>query len=208
MEKNHINKETMRSELIRKTLLFLTVGVLLGTMATFFGEAHGEYGLTKSQSKQCEHLYFSYKKFGEQEFLIKFTFKTFIKQCIKLYKDPIWTFDGKDKIDRFYEKREAAKNAPLPTNDVLVSITQKYKISDSRYVISFEACTKDKQTLSVFLIESDSDKFLATSQKLIPQNSCSTYWTNVNAKMPDSIGIQYFTDHQNYPNLTKKVLKT
>lgn len=206
MAKNH-TPETIRSEIIKKTLLFLTVGILLGTMATFFGEAYGERGLTKSQTKQCENLYFSFKKYGKEQFIIKFTFKTFIKQCIKLYNNSAWTFDGKNKIDRFFEKQDVAKNAEPRSNDVQVSITKKFKIGDSRYVISFDACTKDTKMLSVFLINSDTEKFIATSQKLVPKDSCSTYWTNVSAKLPESIRIEYFKDHQNYPNLSKKVLR-
>lgn len=207
MAKNH-TPETMRSEIIKKTLLFLTVGILLGAMATFFGDAYGEYGLTKSQTKQCENLYYSFKKYGEEEFITKFTFKTFIKQCVKLYNDPAWTFDGKNKIDRFFEKQEAAKNTVPAANDVQVLITKKFKIADNRYVIAFDACTKDTKMLSVFLVNSDTEKFIATSQKLVPKDSCSTYWTNVSAKIPQSIGIEYFNDHQNYPNLAKKVLKS
>ena len=206
MAKNHTH-ETIRSEIVKKTLLFLTVGILLGAMATFFEEAYGERKLTKSQTKQCENLYFNFKKYGQEQFITKFTFKLFIKECVKLYNDPKWTFDGKEKIDKFYEKKYAAKNAEPRSNDVQVSMTKKFKIADSRYVIAFDACTKDTKMLSVFLINSDTEKFIATSQKLVPKDSCSTYWTNVSAKLPESIEIEYFKDHQNYPNLSKKVLR-
>jgi hypothetical protein len=198
---NHIHKGN-----IVKVLAVLTVGILLGTSATFFKAAYGERELSSDQLKQCELLYFNFKKFGEREFIYRYSFKSFINECIKLYNDPEWTFVGKDKIDKYYEKQEAAKTAEqtTTTSEVQVSITQKYRISETRYVISFEACTNTRQTQSVFLIQSDIDKFIATSQKLIPNDSCSNYWTNVNAKLPDSISIQYVKDLHAYPTLLKK----
>lgn len=200
---NHSHKGS--SDIGKQILVVLTVGILLGTTATFFKEAYSESKLSNDQLKQCESLYFNFKKLGETEFIYRYSFKSFIKECIKLYNDPEWTFSGKDKIDKYYEKQEAAKNAePHTTSEVQVSITQKYRIDETRYVISFEACTQDKKMQSVFLIYSDIDKFIATSQRLIPQDSCSTYWTNVYAKLPDSIGIQYVKDFQEYANLQKK----
>jgi len=193
-----------KESIVKKVLAVLTVGVLLGTTGTFFKEAYGE--LSSDQLKQCEYLYFNFKKFGEREFIYRYSFKSFINECIKLYNDPEWTFVGKDKIDKYYEKQDAAKTAEqtaTPT-EVQVTITQKYKIGETRYVISFEACTETSRTQALFLIHSDIDKFIATSQKLIPKDSCSTYWTNVYAKLPDSIGIQYVKDLDKYPNLLKK----
>jgi hypothetical protein len=202
---DHNHKGTKRSDIVTKTLVVLTVGILLGTTATFFKEAYSESKLSNNQLKQCESLYFNFKKFGENEFIYRYSFKSFIKECVKLYNDPEWTFVGKDKIDKYYEKQEAAKTAEQPTaNEVQVSITEIYQIDKTRHVISFEACTQNSKMQAVFLINSDIDKFIATSQRLIPQDSCSTYWTNVYAKLSDSIGIQYIKDPDAFADLLKK----
>lgn len=201
-----LQTQSHKGNIVNKILAVLAVGILLSTTGTFFNVAHGERELTTDQLKQCENLYFNFKKFGEKEFIYRYSFKSFINSCIKLYNDPEWTFDGKDKIDRYYEKQEAAKTAEQTTipSEVQVSITQKYKIGETRYVISFKACTNTSKTQAVFLIQSDIDKFIATSQKLIPKDSCSTYWTNVYAKLPSSIDTLYVKDLGEYPNLLKK----
>lgn len=205
-QNNH--KGTKHYDMLKKTLVTLTVGILIGTTATFFREAYSENGLSADQLKQCEYLYFNFKKFGEKEFLYRYSFKSFVKECVKLYNDPNWTFDGKDKIDRYFEKLESANTSEKSTtNEVQVSITSKYRIGETRYVISFEACTNNSRTLAVFLIYSDIDKFIGISQRLIPQDSCSTYWTNVYANSPNSIGIEYVKDLHEHANLLKKPLK-
>lgn len=202
-QQNHSHKGS--SDIGKQILAVLTVGILLGTTATFFKDAHGEEALSKDQLNQCEYLYFSFKKLGEKEFIYRYSFKSFIKECVKLYNDPEWTFIEKDKIDKYYEKQEAAKTAEQPTaNEVQVSITEIYRIDETRHVISFEACTQNSRMQAVFLINSDIDKFIATSQKLIPQDSCSTYWTNVYAKVSDSIGIQYVKDPDDFTDLLRK----
>jgi hypothetical protein len=200
-------KGTNRSDNIKKALAVLTVGILLGTTGTFFKTAYGESTLSKGQLKQCEYLYFNFKKFGEKEFIYRYSFKSFIKECVKLYNDPNWTFDGKEKIDKYYEKQEAARTSEQPkSNEVEVSITQKYRIDQIRYVISFEACTQSSKALAVFLITSDADQFIASSQRLVPQDSCASYWTNVYAKSPESIGIEYVKDPEEFANLLEKVV--
>ena len=202
---DHNHKGTIHFDVVTKTLAVLTVGILLGTTATFFKEAYSESKLSNDQLKQCESLYFNFKKLGENEFIYIYSFKSFIKECVKLYNDPEWTFIEKDKIDKYYEKQEAAKTAEQPTaNEVQVSITEIYQIDKTRHVISFEACTQNSRMQAVFLINSDIDKFIATSQRLIPQDSCSTYWTNVYAKLSDSIGIQYIKDPDAFADLLKK----
>ena len=206
-QNHHLQNETIHSDIVKKTLAVLTVGILLGTTATFFKVAYGENGLTDDQLKQCENLYFSFKKLGEKEFIYRFWMKTFAKDCVKLYNDPDWTFAEKDKIDKYFEKQEAAKTQEQSTeSEVQVSITQKYRIDETRYVISFDACTQSSKMQALFLISSDIDKFIATSQKLISQGSCNTFWTNVYAELPDSIEIQHVKDIREYADLVKKVI--
>jgi hypothetical protein len=202
MSQTHIHKGSF--DVGKQILVVLTAGILLGTYGTFFKNGYSESTLSKEELKQCEYLYFSFKNLGENEFIYRHSFKSFIKDCVKLYIDPDWTFEGKDKIDKYYEKQEAANTSePIPS-EVQVLITQKYRISETRYVISFEACTQNSKMQSVFLISSDIDEFIAQAQRLISQGSCSTYWTNVFANTPDSIEIQYVKDLQKYPNLPKK----
>lgn len=199
-------KGTKRSDLGKKTLAVLTVCILLGATVSV-KEAYSETKLSDDQVKQCEHLYFNFKKFGEKEFIYRYSFKSFVKECVKLYNDSEWTFEGKEKIDRYYEKQDAAKAAEqTTTTEVQIAITQIYRIDQTRYVISFEACTQSSKTLAIFLISSDIDKFIAISHRLIPQDSCSTYWTNVFVQSPDSIDIQYVKDLQEYAHLVKKVV--
>lgn len=200
-------KEITRSDIGKMTFAVLTVGILLGTAGTYFEPAYSDSTLSDEHLKQCESLYFNFKKFGEKEFIYQYSFKSFIKECVKLYNDPEWTFEGKEKIDKYYEKQETVKTQEPPTAlEVQVLITQKYSIDQIRYVISFEACTQSSKALAVFLISSDIDQFIASSQKLIPKDSCATYWTNVYAESADSIGIEYVKDPEKFANLLEKVV--
>ncbi|HII36859.1 MAG TPA: hypothetical protein HA319_07725, partial [Nitrosopumilaceae archaeon] len=52
--------------------------LVLAATNSFFSSVYAQK-LTKNQLKQCEFLYFNYKKFGEAEFLKRYDFKSFIR---------------------------------------------------------------------------------------------------------------------------------
>src|SRR3989304_3180978 len=79
----------------------------------------------------------NYKKFGEAEFLKRYDFKSFIRECIKLYKDPDWTFKGKDKVDQYFDKSVNVKKNESTNSKLKISITHKLKVGHTRFLAGF-----------------------------------------------------------------------
>ena len=155
--------------------------------------------------KQCELLYFNYKKFGETEFLKRYAFKSFIKDCVKLYKDPKWTFSGKDKIDQYFSKSVNTKKSDSNSN-LAISIIKKLKIDSTRFLASFAACATTNGAMPNFLLSSDKEQFIGSSTKMIPANSCRTFSTYLQTQNPTSISIEHVADTSEYSHLSVKTL--
>jgi hypothetical protein len=159
--------------------------------------------MTKNQLKQCEHLYFNYKKFGEAEFLKRYAFKSFIKECIKLYKDPKWTFTGKDKVDQYFIKSVNTKTDT--TNSKLkINITHKLKVGTTKFLTSFSACASTSGVMPNFLLSSDKEQFIGSSAKMIPANTCRSFWSYLQTQNPTSISVNHIIDSSEYSHLQVK----
>jgi hypothetical protein len=177
--------------------------VLAGTNS-FFTNAYAQK-LSKNQLKQCEHLYFNYKKFGESEFLKRYEFKSFIKECIKLYNDPKWTFIGKEKVDKYFETSVNVKNIEKENSKPKINIIKKIKVDNSRYLTSFAACATN-HVMPNFLLSSDKEQFIGTSSKIISSNTCRTFSTYLITQNPISISVEHIADQADYPHLKVKML--
>jgi hypothetical protein len=187
-------------------LFFVTILILSWSNSYEYAFAQK---LTKEQKKQCENLYFNYKKFGKTDFLKRYAFKSFINDCIKLYKDSKWTFKGKEQIDKYFDRlNKATKNVHDNNNSKdmpTTKITKKLKISQSKYMLNFQACIFSKDnSLPSFLVSSDLDKFIVTPIKKIPAKTCKNYWIDVSSKSPTNISIDFVENTTKYPNLNIK----
>jgi hypothetical protein len=198
----------MEAKLAIIGLLVITIPILASVNS--FGLVFAQQ-LTKNQIKQCEVLYFNYKKFGEETFLKRYSFKSFIKECVKLYKDPKWTFPEKDKIDKYFEKLKETKKTKDTENSYekpITTIRQKTKVSEAKYLVGFQTCIKsEKGILPSFLISSDLEKFIGTSSKAISAKSCQNYWTYIKTKLPNTILVDYIEEPSKYPTLKVKKLE-
>ena len=185
------------------TIFVVSILVYAGTNSTSI-ETYAQK-LTKNQLIQCEHLYFNYKKFGESEFKKRYDFKPFISECIKLYKELKWTFNGKDKVDQYFSKIEEVKNSQLTTSNLKISITKKLKVGNERFLTSFSACAT-KSSLPTFLMSSDKEQYIGTSSKMISANTCRTFSTFFQTPNPMSISIEHVSNPSDYSNLKVKRL--
>jgi len=156
--------------------------------------------LTKNQLQQCEHLYFNYKKFDEAEFLKRYAFKSFIKECIKLYKDPKWTFNGKDKVDQYFAKSVNTKNNDS-NSKLSIKITHKLKVGNTRYLAGFAACATTNGAMPNFLFKSDKEQFIGSSTKMITANTCRSFSTYLQTHNPTSISIEHIVNLSEFSNL-------
>ena len=178
--------------------------LLLAATNSFFSSVYAQK-ITKNQLKQCEFLYFNYKKFGEAEFLKRYDFKSFIRECVKLYKDPNWTFKGKDKVDQYFDKSVNAKKNEANSKPK-ISITHKLKVGHARFLAGFSACATANGVIPNFLLTSDKEQFLGLSTKMISANTCRTFSTYLQTQNPTSISVEHVADLSEYSHLKVKRL--
>ena len=189
------------------------VGILIGicivslflssTQAVQFG--HAQKPLSKDILLQCQEMYPNYKKLGEKDFKIKYSHKRFLEDCVKLYKDPNWTFKGKNNIDKNFEKSSSSsKIADVVNGQVTTKILGKSKISTDKYFVKFQACSESKSSYKPkFVIESPMEKFVGYGLKDIPAQKCNSYWAQIKSKSPESISIK-FTDNESVISTLEK----
>lgn len=126
----------------------------------------------------CKSLYDTYREMGEAKFAEKFGAKKNSKDCIGLYKNPNWTFKGKNKIDSFYEQKQAEKNKIKAESKIFWT----KHIGNGNYLVKFNICTKDERIAKpAVLIESRSSKILLSSYFAIQSNSCKSYQAQAKA---------------------------
>src|SRR3972149_2841018 len=193
----HALRSKRQATLLKLFAIIAISSLLLAATNSFFTSVYAQK-LTKNQLKQCELLYFNYKKFGEAEFLKRYDFKSFIRECIKLYKDPDWTFKGKDKVDQYFDESTNSK--------LKISITHKLKVGHTRFLAGFSACASTNKVIPNFLVSSDKEQFLGLSTKMISANTCRTFSTYLQTQNPTSISVEHVADLSEYSHLKVKRL--
>lgn len=155
--------------------------------------AYAQKSLSKDILLQCQEMYPKYKELGEKNFKIKYAHKRFLEDCIKLYKDPNWTFKGKNNIDKNFEKSSSATKTVESVNEqVSTKILGKSKISNDKYFVKFQACSENKSMSKPrFVIESQMEKFVGFGAKDISPQQCNSYWTQIKSKSPENITIKF-----------------
>ena len=149
--------------------------------------------VTKPRIKQCEILFQSYKNIGEQRFKIKYSHINYLKDCISLYKDPVWNYQGEDRHDKLYKRLAELQQKPEQKKlsyEPTVNILSKIKIGDEKYDVKFNICAGDKKIdKAKVLIKSQIESVEYGTSKDVPENACRSYATQINAKNPDNIFI-------------------
>ena len=179
------------------------------TLALNSDIAYAEQKLSPTVLKECEKLYLKYRELGEAEFRSQYSYRAYLNDCIKLYKDPSWTFLGKEKLDNYFDKIDSAKSkSKLGASDIKsVKIVQKLKLGKDKYYVKFQACASDTGvTKPTFLVQTDLEKFLAKSSKNLPSHKCLSYSTEVASKYSDAIGLKFVNDGPLYQGLKVKAI--
>lgn len=144
--------------------------------------------------KQCEQKYESYKKFGTVNLQLNNPHLIYLKDCFKLYEDQNWSFIGKEKLDKYYEKK-----SQIPLNSAMIiknyenqnlSITSMRTtlIGDGEYVLRVRLCVDDKTILEPkFFVVAEKEYFLAMGNMVLKADSCITAWTYVQSQDPEKI---------------------
>ncbi len=150
--------------------------------------------VTKPRIKQCEILFQSYKNIGEHRFKSKYSHVTYLKDCMALYKDPIWKYQGDDRHDKLYQKltdlQQAKPEQKKLSYEPEVKILSKINIGKEKYDVKFNVCAGDQKIdKAKVLIKSQIESIEYGTNKDIAENTCRTYVYQINAKNPDNIFI-------------------
>lgn len=165
------------------------------------------YAEAKVDQNMCKQMYERYVDLGEQEFREKFGTRSFLNDCIKLYKDPSWYFPGKNKIDsnhanlQLHMKYSAEKKAS-------VKILAYTYIGTDKFLVKFRACA-DQSSLQhpTFLIKSKIDQYITATSKVLQIGKCNDYSAPIKSKQRTDINIEYVTDLSKYSNIRSGPLR-
>lgn len=149
--------------------------------------------VSKPRLNYCIILYPTYQDLGQNLFRNKYSHVNYINECIKLYKDPIWSYAGDDRIDKLYVKFlqfiDAAKlERPKLSTDPHVNILSSVNVGTEKYLVKFNVCAGDLPIdKAKILVRSEIESIEIGSSKDIPANACRTYETQLLAKYPANI---------------------
>lgn len=159
----------------------------------------------KLKNDNCKTKYGTYKEIDELQFKEKYRKKPDLLDCVKLYKNPDWTFSGKGKLDRYYDSlKTQSKTSEI--SEVKVSLLSKTLIGQKKYVFKFEACPKQSIQKPYFLIKSDVEKYIGFSETILQSNKCFMFRSEINTSSPSTIQIEYVKEPNKYENLKTKRL--
>ncbi len=155
----------------------------------------------------CKSMYEKYKSLGEQKFREKYKNKSYLNDCIKLYKNQNWYFVGKSKIDKHYEKLNSLMQNEVVEKKIDVKILSSTPIGTDKYLVKFRACAEKFQIQKPsFLIKSQIDQYLGTASKVLQVGKCNDYHAKVKARQASNIQIDYVSDLSKYQNIKTKPL--
>ena len=160
----------------------------------------------KADQNVCKQMYVRYKDLGNQKFIEKYKDKRSVYDCIKLYKNPDWTFIGKSKIDKYYSHLELLTQNNM---DKKADVKILYSIStdSDKFLVKFKACADATFLKPSFLIQSKVEQYVGFTDKILQKGTCNDYRTYVNAKYQSDIKIEHIVDLTNYKHIKSGYLR-
>ena len=155
-----------------------------------------EESFTDPRITTCDILYQSYVSQGEFQFLQEYSYIIYAKDCVDLYEDKVWRYQGEDRLERIYNKfieihEQNIQSVPTLPIEPHVEIRSIIDTHNERVMIKFDVCAGDAQLdKAKVLVKSDIETALIGSDKDIPSNSCRNYETQIYAKHSKSIEIE------------------
>lgn len=177
----------MKGQISTITCMIAVFSLMITSVFTY--NAFAEKEISSSTKKQCENLYFKYRELGEAEFKNKYSHKNFLNDCIKLYKDKNWYFNGKSKIDNQFDKlKKTVQPIPAQTK-ISTKILSTLKIGEEKFNVKFSSCNKGESSKPNFIMTSDKEKFVGSASKISIKDTCDTFWVVIFAKQQSTISI-------------------
>ena len=144
----------------------------------------------------CDILYQSYVSQGQVRFQEEYSYISYANDCVDLYQDKVWHYQGEDRLERVYNKfieihEQNIRSVPKVPIEPRVEIRSIINMGDERVMIKFDVCAGDAQLdKAKVLVKSDIETILIGSDKDVPENSCRNYETQIYAKYPKNIEIE------------------
>lgn len=147
---------------------------------------------TKEKISVCERINPSWKKLNDSSFHKKYSFLSYIDTCTKLYKDPIWKYTGKDRIDKIYARYlEIVKSEHqfgILSGKPYVEILSKAKIGESKYHVKLKVCPDSQiKPSSKILLKSDISQIELQFKKKTYPGFCMPYQGVIMSKSSQNI---------------------
>jgi len=144
----------------------------------------------------CDILYQSYVSQGQFQFQQEYSYISYVNDCIDLYQDKVWHYQGEDRLERVYNKfieihEKNIQTIPKVPLEPHVKINSIIDTGNEKVMIKFDICAGDVQLdKAKVLVKSDIETILIGSDKDISENSCRNYETQIYTKHPKNIDIE------------------
>ena len=155
-----------------------------------------EKSFTDPRITQCDVLYPLYISQGQSQFQKQHSHINYIYDCMDIYEDKVWRYQGEDRLERIYNKfiEIHKQNIKLTSRDPIEPHTEVrsiVNIGTEKSMIKFDICAGDEPLdKAKVLVKSDIEVILIGSDKDIPENSCRNYEALIYAKYPEDIEIE------------------
>jgi hypothetical protein len=155
-----------------------------------------EESFTDPRITTCDILYQSYVSQGQFQFNQEYSYISYVNDCVDLYEDKVWHYQGEDRLERVYNKfieihEQNIQSIPKVPTEPHVEVRSIDDTGNEKVMIKFDICAGDvRLDKAKVLVKSDIEVILIGSDKDISENSCRNYETQIYAKHPKNIDIE------------------
>jgi len=156
--------------------------------------------LTDSQIKECESIYNDFISLSDLDFYTRYQLHEFSGNCVMLYEDSLWNYDGSDRYEKLSERsaeltQERETELKQRRDNFYINLRSVTELQiPGTFLFNFEGCTGDKTiNASDISVVSDKEtvlltKFVGKERTLLP-GSCNLLEVQIRADDPSSIKV-------------------
>gem|GEM_PF-5468580 len=156
--------------------------------------------LTDSQIKECESIYNDFISLSDLDFYTRYQLHEFSGNCVMLYEDSLWNYDGSDRYEKLSERsaeliqdRETEVKQSRENFYINPRSVTELQIPGT-FLFKFEGCTGDQTIIADDIsVVSDKEtvlltKFVADKRIILP-GTCNLLEVQIRADDPSSIKV-------------------
>ena len=191
---------------IPKKILFsvlICVGFIASANAYHIEEFSFPYvldPLTESQIEECETIYNDFISLSDLDFYNRYQIHEFSGNCVMLYEDSLWDYDGLDRYEKLSERsdeltQERETGLKQSRDNFYINSRSVTELQiPGTFLFEFEGCSGDQTiTASDISVISDKETVLLTKfvaeERTITPGSCNLLEVQIRADDPNSIKV-------------------